>query len=111
MLGAARRASHGPGDERLRLRLRARFRPTSCDGNARPSSLRSCRRCRLLRTRRGDGRMTAALEVTGLCAGYDRVQVLHDVALTLQPASITAVLGANGAGKTTLLRTISGLLQ
>src|SRR5436305_5868499 len=55
--------------------------------------------------------MTAALEVTALCAGYDRVQVLHDVALTLQPASITAVLGANGAGKTTLLRTISGLLQ
>jgi branched-chain amino acid transport system ATP-binding protein len=55
--------------------------------------------------------MTAALEVTGLNAGYGRVPVLHDVALSLEPASITAVLGANGAGKTTLLRTISGLLR
>lgn len=55
--------------------------------------------------------MTAALEVTGLCAGYGRVPVLHDVELSLGPASITAVLGANGAGKTTLLRSISGLLR
>jgi len=55
--------------------------------------------------------MTAALEVSGLCAGYGRVQVLHEVELSLQPASITAVLGANGAGKTTLLRSISGLLR
>jgi branched-chain amino acid transport system ATP-binding protein len=55
--------------------------------------------------------MTAALEVTGLDAGYGRIPVLHDVTLTLQPASITAVLGANGAGKTTLLRAISGLLR
>jgi len=54
--------------------------------------------------------MTAALEVAGLSAGYGRVQVLHDVGLSIEPASITAVLGANGAGKTTLLRCISGLL-
>jgi branched-chain amino acid transport system ATP-binding protein len=55
--------------------------------------------------------MTAALEVTGLCAGYGRVPVLHDIELSLERASITAVLGANGAGKTTLLRAISGLLR
>jgi branched-chain amino acid transport system ATP-binding protein len=55
--------------------------------------------------------MTAVLEVEKLCAGYDRVPVLHDVSLTLQPGTITAVLGANGAGKTTLLRTLSGLLR
>jgi branched-chain amino acid transport system ATP-binding protein len=54
--------------------------------------------------------MTAALEISGLCTGYGRVQVLHDVGLSLEPASITAVLGANCAGKTTLLRSISGLL-
>jgi len=52
----------------------------------------------------------ALLEVEDLSAGYGRVQVLHDVALTLEPATITAVLGANGAGKTTLLRSLSGLL-
>lgn len=54
--------------------------------------------------------MTALLDVDGLCAGYGRVPVLKDVDLTLEPATITAVLGANGAGKTTLLRTLSGLL-
>jgi branched-chain amino acid transport system ATP-binding protein len=54
--------------------------------------------------------VTALLEVEGLQAGYGRVRVLHDVGLTLEPATITAVLGANGAGKTTLLRTVSGLL-
>jgi branched-chain amino acid transport system ATP-binding protein len=55
--------------------------------------------------------MTAALQVSGLCSGYGRVPVLHDIDLTLEPASITAVLGANGAGKTTLLRTLSGLVR
>jgi branched-chain amino acid transport system ATP-binding protein len=55
--------------------------------------------------------MTALLEIRGLCAGYGRVPVLHDVDLSLQPATITAVIGANGAGKTTLLRTVSGLLR
>ena len=55
--------------------------------------------------------MTALLEVSGLTAGYNKAAVLHDVELSLEPASITAVLGANGAGKTTLLRTLSGLLR
>ncbi|MGI8754495.1 MAG: sulfate/molybdate ABC transporter ATP-binding protein [Acidimicrobiales bacterium] len=31
-----------------------------------------------------------------------------DVALTAEPASVTAVLGPNGAGKTTVLRTLAG---
>jgi branched-chain amino acid transport system ATP-binding protein len=51
------------------------------------------------------------LEVRGLQAGYGRVPVLHDVDLSLEPGTITAVLGANGAGKTTLLRVLSGLLR
>jgi branched-chain amino acid transport system ATP-binding protein len=55
--------------------------------------------------------MTALLEVDGLSAGYGAVPVLHDIDLRLEPATITAVLGANGAGKTTLLRTVSGLLR
>jgi branched-chain amino acid transport system ATP-binding protein len=54
--------------------------------------------------------VTALLEVEGLCAGYGRVEVLHDVSLRVEPATITTVLGANGAGKTTLLRTLSALL-
>ncbi|HZC74214.1 MAG TPA: ABC transporter ATP-binding protein [Jatrophihabitans sp.] len=55
--------------------------------------------------------MSALLEVDGLCAGYGRAGVLHDIALRVEPATITAVLGANGAGKTTLLRTLSGLIK
>jgi branched-chain amino acid transport system ATP-binding protein len=51
------------------------------------------------------------LQVQSLSAGYGRIPVLHDIDLSLEPGSITAVLGANGAGKTTLLRTLSGLLR
>jgi branched-chain amino acid transport system ATP-binding protein len=58
----------------------------------------------------GTGESTA-LAVDGLCAGYGRAPVLHDVTLHLEPHTITAVLGANGAGKTTLLRCLSGLLR
>jgi branched-chain amino acid transport system ATP-binding protein len=56
--------------------------------------------------------MTAPmLEVLDVTAGYGGGPVLHGVTITVEPATITAVLGANGAGKTTLLRTISGLVK
>lgn len=54
--------------------------------------------------------MTAALDVSGLFAGYGESRVLHGVSLHVAPGSITAVVGANGAGKTTLMRALSGLL-
>jgi branched-chain amino acid transport system ATP-binding protein len=49
------------------------------------------------------------LAVEGLSADYGAVRALDGVSLTVDPGTVTAVLGANGAGKTTLLRTISGL--
>jgi branched-chain amino acid transport system ATP-binding protein len=49
------------------------------------------------------------LSVQGLTAGYDKVNVLHDVSLEAPPGKITCILGANGAGKTTLIRAILGL--
>jgi branched-chain amino acid transport system ATP-binding protein len=55
--------------------------------------------------------MSALLDVDGLSAGYGPVPVLHGIDLSLEPATITVVLGANGAGKTTLLRSLSGLLR
>ena len=51
------------------------------------------------------------LEVTGLNAGYGRVQVLHGVDLTVGRNEIVALVGSNGAGKTTLLRSISGQVE
>ena len=49
-----------------------------------------------------------ALEVSGLCAGYGRSQVLFDVALSVPPTGAVAVLGRNGVGKTTLMKAIIG---
>ncbi len=46
----------------------------------------------------------------GLSAGYDGVQVLHEVSFTADMSEILAILGANGAGKSTLLRALSGLV-
>jgi len=51
------------------------------------------------------------LSIAGLRAGYGRIEVLHDVALTVARGQIVTLIGANGAGKTTLLKTISGLIR
>jgi len=51
-----------------------------------------------------------ALEVEGLCAGYGRYDVLHDVSLHVQRGEAVGMLGPNGAGKTTLLRSIMALV-
>lgn len=51
-----------------------------------------------------------ALNVTGLVAGYGRIEALHGVDLSLERGQLVALIGANGAGKTTLLRAISGLI-
>jgi ABC-type branched-subunit amino acid transport system ATPase component len=54
--------------------------------------------------------MNMQLEVRALKSGYDKVQILHGVDLTVPSGEITAVLGANGAGKSTLMKTIAGHL-
>ncbi|MGB8384567.1 MAG: ABC transporter ATP-binding protein [Dermatophilaceae bacterium] len=51
------------------------------------------------------------LEVSGLGAGYGRVQVLWDVDLQVRANEIVALVGPNGAGKTSLLRAISGMIE
>jgi branched-chain amino acid transport system ATP-binding protein len=50
------------------------------------------------------------LSLTGVFAGYGRVDVLRDIDLTLAHGEVVALLGANGAGKSTLLKTIAGLV-
>ncbi len=50
------------------------------------------------------------LELKNLNAGYDFLQVLWEVSLTVDQGEFVALIGPNGAGKSTTLRTISGLL-
>ncbi len=50
------------------------------------------------------------LEVRGLRAGYDGVEVLRGLDFTVSQGEILAVLGANGVGKTTLNKALSGVL-
>ena len=51
------------------------------------------------------------LEVRGLTAGYSRVDVLHEVSISVPRGAIVGLLGPNGAGKTALARSISGLMK
>ncbi|HKA79264.1 MAG TPA: ABC transporter ATP-binding protein [Xanthobacteraceae bacterium] len=53
--------------------------------------------------------MAGRLEIEGVTTGYDKADVLQGVSLTVEPGSITCLLGSNGSGKTTLIRSILGL--
>ena len=55
--------------------------------------------------------MGNSLAVAGLTAGYGRVRVLSDVALTVGEGETVALLGTNGNGKSTLMKCIMGLLR
>jgi branched-chain amino acid transport system ATP-binding protein len=50
------------------------------------------------------------LELRSIRAGYNGIEVLHGIDLTVRAGSVLAVLGPNGAGKTTMLQVISGML-
>lgn len=49
------------------------------------------------------------LEIDGIDAAYDGVQVLWDVSLEVNEGEIVALIGNNGAGKTTTLRSVMGM--
>lgn len=48
------------------------------------------------------------LVVEQLNSRYGRIQVLHEINLTVAAGEIVTLVGSNGAGKTTLLRALSG---
>ena len=50
------------------------------------------------------------LELRRVSTGYEAVDVIHDIDLTVNGAEIVALVGANGAGKSTLVKTISGII-
>jgi ABC-type branched-subunit amino acid transport system ATPase component len=51
------------------------------------------------------------LRAESLTAGYGRLDILHDVSLTVDVHEIVSVIGPNGAGKSTAFKTIVGLLR
>ena len=52
--------------------------------------------------------MTIAVE--NIDVGYDGIEVLRNVSLTVASGEVLGVLGRNGMGKSTLIRALSGLL-
>jgi branched-chain amino acid transport system ATP-binding protein len=51
------------------------------------------------------------LEIRALSAGYNGVQILRDVSLTVRAGEIATLVGSNGAGKSTLLNTVCGIIR
>ena len=51
------------------------------------------------------------LVAESLTAGYGRMDILHDVSLTVDVHEIVSIIGPNGAGKSTAFKTIVGFLR
>jgi branched-chain amino acid transport system ATP-binding protein len=51
------------------------------------------------------------LNIHKLCAGYGKVQVLHDVSMDVPKGQVVTLIGSNGAGKTTTMRAVSGMIR
>lgn len=55
--------------------------------------------------------MPPRLSLTDVQKSFGPTQVLHGVALTVQPGEVHGLLGENGAGKSTLLNILSGVIS
>jgi ABC-type branched-subunit amino acid transport system ATPase component len=53
----------------------------------------------------------SVLTVAGLSAGYEQMEILHDVSIEVRAGEIVTLIGPNGAGKSTLMKTVFGLLR
>jgi len=51
------------------------------------------------------------LEVQAVTAGYEQMEILHEVSIRVLQDEVVTMIGPNGAGKSTLLKTIFGLLR
>ena len=54
-------------------------------------------------------RSTAAIEALGISKTFGHVAALRDVAVTVRPGEVHAIVGDNGAGKSTFIRVLSGV--
>ena len=53
----------------------------------------------------------ALLETVELRAGYEELEIVHGVSLSVPAGAFVSVIGPNGAGKSTLLKAIYGLAR
>ncbi len=51
------------------------------------------------------------LTLDQLSAGYGKLEIVHDVSLSVEPGQFAGVLGPNGSGKSTLIKTVFGLTR
>jgi len=54
---------------------------------------------------------TAAITLEGISKSFPGVKALSNVALSLYPGEVTALVGENGAGKSTLVKILTGIYQ
>jgi branched-chain amino acid transport system permease protein len=92
--------------ERLRRRRR-RGTPTPDTPTGTATPVRTVRRDRPPAAVDGGGGRPA-ITTTGLSRSFGNLRALHDVDVTLEPGSITAMVGPNGAGKSTFINLLSG---
>lgn len=53
----------------------------------------------------------ALLTVKDIHSGYEGLEILHGVSLTVEKGEINCIIGPNGSGKSTLLKTIFGFVK
>ncbi len=51
------------------------------------------------------------LSAEHVALGYDDVEIVHDLSVTIPDGKITTIIGPNGCGKSTLLRSLARLLR
>jgi ABC-type branched-subunit amino acid transport system ATPase component len=56
-------------------------------------------------------KQTPLLQVTDVCKEFDGVRALYDLSFTIEPGTITALIGPNGSGKTTFFNVATGFLN
>ena len=53
--------------------------------------------------------MSNLIEFRKVCKSFGKVEVLHDIDLSIAEKEVVVVVGPSGSGKSTLLRCINGL--
>lgn len=51
------------------------------------------------------------VNIIGLCAGYDKREILHNINCQFEKGKLTAIVGPNGSGKSTLLKSLVRLID